>query len=127
MDDSGYVSNAVQKIKLYENNGIFVGDRLILTFETKKMALNTSDIERIVDRLVTADYKLKKGKPSFILYLFSTMALIDLMSILPSFIAINKGIKILRITRIIRTFKVFRVFKGVWNLSYKRDINIHSH
>lgn len=50
MDDPGYASNAVKKIKLYENNGIFVGERLILTFETQKMALNTSDIERIVER-----------------------------------------------------------------------------
>ena len=45
-----YATNAVKKIKLYENNGIFVGERLILTFETQKIILNTSDIERITDR-----------------------------------------------------------------------------
>lgn len=50
MDDPVYATNAVKKIKLYENNGIFVGERLILTFETQKIILNTSDIERITDR-----------------------------------------------------------------------------
>ena len=50
MDDPVYASNAVKKIKLYENIGIFVGERLILTFETQKLILNTSDIERIVER-----------------------------------------------------------------------------
>ena len=35
-------------------------------------------------RLVTADYKLKKGKISFIIYPFTFMAIIDLLSILPS-------------------------------------------
>lgn len=50
MDDPVYASNAVKKIKLYENKGIFVGERLILTFETQKMILNTGDIERIVER-----------------------------------------------------------------------------
>ena len=50
MDDPEYASKAVKKIKLYENNGIFIGERLVVTFETQKMALNTSDIERIVER-----------------------------------------------------------------------------
>ena len=42
-------------------------------------------------RLITADYKLDKGKKSFVLYPFSVMALIDLISILPSFVVVNKG------------------------------------
>lgn len=50
MDDAVYASNAVKKIKLYENNGIYVGERLILTFETQKMILNTSDIKGISER-----------------------------------------------------------------------------
>ena len=50
MDDPVYASNAVKKIKLYESNGIYVGERLILTFETQKMILNTSDINGIAER-----------------------------------------------------------------------------
>ena len=54
MDDPVYASNAVKKIKSYENNGIYIGERLILTFETQKIILNTSDIERIVERFPIA-------------------------------------------------------------------------
>ena len=40
-------------------------------------------------RLFTADYKLGKGKVSYIEYPFTAMAIIDLLSILPSFMIIN--------------------------------------
>lgn len=63
-------------------------------------------------RLFTADYKLGKGKVSYIEYPFTAMAIIDLLSILPSFMIINSGIKLLRVTRLIKTFRVFRVFKS---------------
>ena len=54
-------------------------------------------------RLFTADYKLGKGKVSYIEYPFTAMAIIDLLSILPSFMIINSGIKLLRVTRLIKT------------------------
>lgn len=57
MDDAVYATNAVKKIKLYESNGIYVGERLILTFETQKMILNTCDIKRIVERVPVAILK----------------------------------------------------------------------
>lgn len=50
MDNPGYAETAIKKIQTYENNGIYVGDRLILTFETKTTVLNTKDIERNVKR-----------------------------------------------------------------------------
>lgn len=50
MDNPGYVETAIKKLQTYENNGIYVGDRLILTFETKTTVLNTKDIERNVKR-----------------------------------------------------------------------------
>ena len=62
-------------------------------------------------RLITADYKLKRGAKSFILYPFSFMALIDLISILPSLTVLKSGFKLFKIFRLFRTFKVFRVFK----------------
>ena len=62
-------------------------------------------------RLVTADYKLKKGARSFIEYPFTPMAIIDLVSILPGLSILSNGFKLLRLFRIFRTFRVFRVFK----------------
>ena len=48
MDDLGYAQNAVRKILAYEENGIYPGESLILTFETEKTILNTKIIERLV-------------------------------------------------------------------------------
>ena len=50
MDDLGYAQNAVRKILAYEENGIYPGESLILTFETEKNVLNTRIIERLVHR-----------------------------------------------------------------------------
>ena len=64
-------------------------------------------------RLVTADYKLKKGKISFIIYPFTFMAIIDLLSILPSLSIISRGFKALRVLRMIRAMRVFTIFKAM--------------
>ncbi|MCD7722932.1 MAG: ion transporter [Clostridiales bacterium] len=62
-------------------------------------------------RFITAKIKLNKGVKSYFLYPLQPMAIIDLLSILPSLIPINTGFKVLRLFRIVRTFKVFRSFK----------------
>lgn len=72
-------------------------------------------------RLITAKYKLNKGIKSYFLYPIQPMAIIDLLSILPSLIPINAGFKVLRLFRIVRTFKVFRSFKI---FRYSRNITI---
>lgn len=51
MDDPEYAINAVRKIQTYENNGIILGDNLIVTFETSKTVLNNSSLERIIRTL----------------------------------------------------------------------------
>ena len=54
-------------------------------------------------RWLTADYKFNKSSAlSFARYPFSFMAIIDLLSILPSLSIISRGFKILRILRIFR-------------------------
>lgn len=64
-------------------------------------------------RLITADYKSgKRSIWAFLLYPFSFMAIVDLLSILPSVIALNKGFKILRLFRMTRALRVLRVFKA---------------
>jgi len=62
-------------------------------------------------RLITADIKLKKKALSFVLYPLTPMAIIDLLSILPSFFVINQGLKLLKIFRLLRALKVFRTLK----------------
>lgn len=65
-------------------------------------------------RWITADYRFdKKGLMSFIRYPFSFMAIVDLISILPSLSVINSGFKVLRVLRMIRALRVVRVFKAV--------------
>ncbi|MBR3555416.1 MAG: ion transporter [Oscillospiraceae bacterium] len=62
-------------------------------------------------RLMTADYKLKKGPISFPLYPITFMALLDLLCILPSFTPMASGVRLLKIIRLLRTFRVFRAAK----------------
>ena len=67
-------------------------------------------------RLVTADYKLGKGKLSFLLYPFTFLALADLLCILPSLFLLNNSLrlfKILRMLRILRIFKFIRYSKNI--------------
>ena len=50
IDEEIYAQNAVRKIHTYEKNGIYPGERLILTFETKKSILDTRMIDALVYR-----------------------------------------------------------------------------
>ena len=50
MDDPVYAKNAIRKIQAYENNHIFPGDRLILTYETEQSILSTGKIEQMVKK-----------------------------------------------------------------------------
>lgn len=73
-------------------------------------------------RLITANFKLKgKGIKVFVIYPFTPMAIIDLLSILPSITILNSGFRLLKIFRLMRTFRVFRVFKAV---RYSKNIMI---
>lgn len=72
-------------------------------------------------RLITADFKLQKGVVSFICYPFTPMAIIDLISILPSMSLINSGWRLLKIFRLFRTLRVFRIFKA---FRYSKNIQI---
>lgn len=95
-----------------------VASMVPLAIKTDNMILNIIDkvtvavfIIDYILRLITAKIKLNKGVKSYFLYLFYPMAIVDLLSILPSLIPINAGFKVLRLLRIVRTLKVFRSFK----------------
>ena len=72
-------------------------------------------------RLVTADLKLKKSVFSFFVYPITPMAIIDLISILPSITVLNNGFRLLKLFRLLRTLKVLRAFKF---LRYSKSFDI---
>lgn len=53
MDDPAYAKKAIRKIQTYENNQIFPGERLILTYETEQNVLSTAKIEQMVKKYLT--------------------------------------------------------------------------
>lgn len=61
-------------------------------------------------RLLTADYKLGKGKLSFFLYPFIFLAMADLLCILPSLFLLNNS---LRLFKILHIFKFIRYSKNI--------------
>lgn len=99
---------------------VIIASLIPLAFKTEYFAFKVIDkicvIIFIIDyllRLLTADYKYnKKSVTSFLRYPFSFMAVIDLISILPSITVLNNGFKILRVIRMIRAVRVLRVFKA---------------
>ena len=100
-----------------------------LAFKAEKTAFAIIDkicvVIFIIDyllRWLTADYKFNNSSAlSFARYPFSFMAIIDLLSILPSLSIISRGFKILRILRIFRAMRVFRVFKA---MRYSKNLQI---
>lgn len=71
-------------------------------------------------RWLTADMRLTNRPKwmAFLTYPFTTMALVDLLSILPSISVVNKTLKLFRITRL---FKILRVFKFI---RYSENVQI---
>ena len=100
-----------------------------LAFKAEPLAFRVIDkaaagifILDYIARWATADYKL--GSPSawsFVRYPFTFMALVDLLSILPSISVIGKGFKLLRLLRMFRALRVLRVIKV---LRYSRNFEI---
>lgn len=70
-------------------------------------------------RLITADYSSKgKGIAPFLLYPFRPMAVIDLLSILPSVTNLNYAFRVFRVLRLFKAFRVFKFFR------YSKNIRI---
>lgn len=59
-------------------------------------------------RWLTADFKLSKGWLSFIIYPLTPMAIIDLLSILPTFSVVNEAFHLFRVTRLIKIFRLLK-------------------
>ena len=100
-----------------------------LTFKQETTALIIIDkicvfifIIDYILRWMTADYKFESSSVwSFVRYPFSFMAIIDLLSILPSLTVFSRGFKMLRLVRMFRAMRVFRIFKA---MRYSKNVYI---
>lgn len=76
-------------------------------------------------RWVTADFSSKKhGALTFLLYPFTPMAIIDLISILPSLTILNNIFKIFRLFRMTKTIRVLRTVRILKGLRYSKSVSI---
>ena len=50
MDDPVYAEKAIRKINSYIANGIFPGDRLILTFESSGVVISDRIIKNLIEK-----------------------------------------------------------------------------
>ena len=71
-------------------------------------------------RWLTADYALPKykGWKAFVIYPFTGFAIVDLLSIIPSFNLASKALKVFRVARLL---KILRVFKFI---RYSRNVQL---
>lgn len=69
-------------------------------------------------RWLTADYKnpTRPNWQAFLLYPFSIFAIVDLFSILPSFMFFNRAFKLLRITRLLKILRIFKFIRYSENM-----------
>lgn len=74
-------------------------------------------------RWLTVDLDAPNRKYPFAFYPLQPMAVIDLVSILPTITLLNNGFRLLKLLRLMRTLKVFRAFKLA---RYSRNIRIIS-
>lgn len=62
-------------------------------------------------RWYTASVQLKKGWASYLIYPFTPMAIIDLLSILPGLNLLDGTFKLLRLTRLLKIVRVLKVLR----------------
>ena len=62
-------------------------------------------------RWMTADFKLNKRGWSFLIYPFTPMALIDLLSILPGLNVLSPSFKIFRLSRLLRVIRLLKLLR----------------
>lgn len=63
-------------------------------------------------RWCTADYKSNRGKIiAFVIYPFTPMAIIDLLSILPIFNLLGPTFKVFRVSRLLKILRIFKVIR----------------
>lgn len=80
-------------------------------FKVIEIVTVTAFIIDYILRWYTSDIQLKKGWASYLVYPFTPMAIIDLLSILPGLNLINPEFKLLRLTRLIKIVRLLKIFR----------------
>lgn len=62
-------------------------------------------------RWFTADIQLRRGAVSYLVYPFTPMAIVDLLSILPGLNLISPEFKLLRLTRLLKIVRLLKIFR----------------
>ncbi|MBD5217970.1 MAG: ion transporter [Bacteroidales bacterium] len=62
-------------------------------------------------RWYTSNIQLRKGIASYLIYPFTPMAIIDLLSILPGLNLISPEFKLLRLTRLLKIVRLLKIFR----------------
>ena len=85
-------------------------------FEVFSIAIFTAEY---ILRLISSPAKYKKRNLSYLIYVFSFMGIVDLLSILPFYFSffIISDLRFLRVFRLLRIFKLFRHFEALDTLS----------
>lgn len=52
MDKEGYANDNTIKIRAYQKNGIYLGEKLIITLETKKFPMDIREIDALIQRFL---------------------------------------------------------------------------
>ncbi len=79
-----------------------------------------------VFRWMTADYKMKKGNLSFVIYPITIFALLDFISLLPSLGLIGQGFRVLRMLRIFKIFHYSKSFDYIAHAFVKEKNTLYS-
>lgn len=127
------VDNESDKLsKLYDYFMIIVIAASLVPLMIKNQSLELFVLDKvcavifIIDyilRLITADYKLKDKKNAFIRYPFTFMAIVDLLSILPSLVPLSREMEGLRALKTFRLFRFMKVLRIIRFFRYSRSIS----
>jgi len=80
-----------------------------------------------ISRWMVADYSLKKGRMSFLLYPITGWAILDLVSILPGLSLLSQGFKVARVSRMLRLTRILKLLRYtdsvmlLWNVIRKES------
>lgn len=80
-------------------------------FKVLEIVTVTAFIIDYILRWYTSTIQLKKGWVSYLVYPFTPMAIIDLLSILPGLNLISPTFKLLRLTRLLKIVRLLKVFR----------------
>ncbi|WP_290236039.1 ion transporter [Bacteroides acidifaciens] len=80
-------------------------------FRVIEIVTVTAFIIDYILRWFTSSIQLKKGWSSYLLYPFTPMAIIDLLSILPGLNLISPEFKLLRLTRLLKIVRLLKIFR----------------